>query len=105
MERYHEAKKLLAESRARFAEMFKSTPVILRPPPRARAPRLIHHGRSANERALDGSGNSSHNVPMPVASGLPLGLQLTADLGQDSRILPAALLLYQRLTASPKTSI
>jgi Asp-tRNA(Asn)/Glu-tRNA(Gln) amidotransferase A subunit family amidase len=42
---------------------------------------------------------------MPTVSGLPLGLQLTADLGQDSRILPAALLLYQRLTSSPKTSI
>jgi Asp-tRNA(Asn)/Glu-tRNA(Gln) amidotransferase A subunit family amidase len=36
---------------------------------------------------------------MPTVSGLPLGLQLTADLGQDARILPAALLLYQRLTA------
>jgi hypothetical protein len=42
---------------------------------------------------------------MPIVSGLQLGLQLTADLGQDSRILPAALLLYQRLTAAPKTSI
>jgi hypothetical protein len=30
---------------------------------------------------------------------------LTADLGQDARILPAALLLYQRLIAGPKTSI
>jgi hypothetical protein len=35
---------------------------------------------------------------------------LTADLNQDARILPAALLsaallLYQRLTAGPKTSI
>jgi hypothetical protein len=27
---------------------------------------------------------------------------LTADLNQDARILPAALLLYQRLTAGPK---
>jgi hypothetical protein len=31
-------------------------------------------------------------------------LQLTADLNQDARILPAALLLYQRLTAAPKIS-
>jgi hypothetical protein len=34
-----------------------------------------------------------------------LRLQLTADLGQDARILPAALLLYRRLTPGPKTSI
>ena len=42
---------------------------------------------------------------MPVAGGLPLGLQLTANLNQDERILPAALLLYQCLTAAPKASI
>jgi Asp-tRNA(Asn)/Glu-tRNA(Gln) amidotransferase A subunit family amidase len=41
-------------------------------------------------------------IPMPVASGLPLGLQLTADLGQDARILQAALLLQQRFSAGPK---
>jgi hypothetical protein len=41
---------------------------------------------------------------MPIASGLPLGLQLTADLGQDAHILPAALLLFQRLTAGAKIS-
>jgi Asp-tRNA(Asn)/Glu-tRNA(Gln) amidotransferase A subunit family amidase len=39
---------------------------------------------------------------MPVASGLPLGLQLTADLGQDSKVLQAALLLQQRFNAGPK---
>ena len=49
-------------------------------------------------------GTPAVSIPMPIVSGLPLGLQLTADLGQDSRILPAALLLYQRLTASPKIS-
>jgi Asp-tRNA(Asn)/Glu-tRNA(Gln) amidotransferase A subunit family amidase len=39
---------------------------------------------------------------MPMASGLPLGLQLTADLGQDARILQAALLLQRRFNTGPK---
>jgi Asp-tRNA(Asn)/Glu-tRNA(Gln) amidotransferase A subunit family amidase len=42
------------------------------------------------------------SIPMPIASGLPLGLQLTADLGQDARVLQAALLLQQRFNAGPK---
>jgi Asp-tRNA(Asn)/Glu-tRNA(Gln) amidotransferase A subunit family amidase len=33
---------------------------------------------------------------MPVGDNLPLGLQLTADLGQDARVLQAALQLQQR---------
>jgi Asp-tRNA(Asn)/Glu-tRNA(Gln) amidotransferase A subunit family amidase len=33
-------------------------------------------------------GTPAVSIPMPIASGLPLGLQLTADLNQDSRILP-----------------
>jgi Asp-tRNA(Asn)/Glu-tRNA(Gln) amidotransferase A subunit family amidase len=47
-------------------------------------------------------GTPAVTIPMPVASGLPLGLQLTADLGQDARILQAALLLQQRFSAGPK---
>jgi len=49
-------------------------------------------------------GTPAVSIPMPIASGLPLGLQLTADLNQDARILPAALVLYQRLTAAPRIS-
>jgi Asp-tRNA(Asn)/Glu-tRNA(Gln) amidotransferase A subunit family amidase len=47
-------------------------------------------------------GTPAVTVPMPMASGLPLGLQLTADLGQDSRVLQAALLLQERFNAGPK---
>ena len=47
-------------------------------------------------------GTPAISIPMPVAGGLPLGLQLTADLGQDSRVLQAALLLHQRFNAGPK---
>jgi Asp-tRNA(Asn)/Glu-tRNA(Gln) amidotransferase A subunit family amidase len=44
----------------------------------------------------------SHNwsaTGMPVSSGLPLGLQLTAAPGQDARVLRAAVSLQQLLRA------
>jgi Asp-tRNA(Asn)/Glu-tRNA(Gln) amidotransferase A subunit family amidase len=47
-------------------------------------------------------GTPALSIPMPIASGLPLGLQLTADLGQDARVLQAALLLQQKFNAGPK---
>jgi Asp-tRNA(Asn)/Glu-tRNA(Gln) amidotransferase A subunit family amidase len=105
-ERYDEAKRLIAESRIRFAEIFKSTPVILTPAAVGPAPLgLSTTGDPRMNAPWTALGTPAVSIPMPIAGGLPLGLQLTADLGQDSRILPAALLLYQRLTAGPKTSI
>jgi Asp-tRNA(Asn)/Glu-tRNA(Gln) amidotransferase A subunit family amidase len=41
-------------------------------------------------------------MPMPATSGLPLGLQLTADINQDARLLRAAVLLQQRFSAGPR---
>jgi hypothetical protein len=32
-------------------------------------------------------GTPAISIPLPVGSGLPLGLQLTADHGQDARLL------------------
>jgi Asp-tRNA(Asn)/Glu-tRNA(Gln) amidotransferase A subunit family amidase len=105
-ERYDEAKRLVADSRIRFAEIFKSTPVILTPAAVGPAPLgLSTTGDPRMNAPWTALGTPAVSIPMPTVSGLPLGLQLTADLGQDSRILPAALLLYQRLAAGPKTSI
>ena len=104
-ERYDEAKRLIAESRTRFAEIFKSTPVILTPAAVGPAPLgLSTTGDPRMNAPWTALGTPAVSIPMPIASGLPLGLQLTADLGQDSHILPAALLLHQRLTAGPKIS-
>jgi Asp-tRNA(Asn)/Glu-tRNA(Gln) amidotransferase A subunit family amidase len=105
-ERYDEAKRTVAEGRTRFAEIFKSTPVILTPAAVGPAPLgLSTTGDPRMNAPWTALGTPAVSIPMPVAGGLPLGLQLTADLNQDARILPAALLLYQRLTAAPKTSI
>ena len=38
-------------------------------------------------------GTPAVSIPMPVGDALPLGLQLTADLREDGRLLGAALRL------------
>jgi Asp-tRNA(Asn)/Glu-tRNA(Gln) amidotransferase A subunit family amidase len=49
-------------------------------------------------------GTPAISIPMPVASGLPMGLQMTADLGQDTRLLRAAIQLQMRFNAGNKIS-
>lgn len=104
-ERYDEAKRFTADGRVRFAEMFKSTPVILTPAAVGPAPLgLSTTGDPRMNAPWTALGTPAVSIPMPMAAGLPLGLQLTADLGQDSRVLRGALLLHQRLSAGPKIS-
>jgi Asp-tRNA(Asn)/Glu-tRNA(Gln) amidotransferase A subunit family amidase len=102
-ERYAEAKRYLAESRVRMAEIFKSTPVILTPAATGPAPLgLSNTGDPRMNAPWTALGTPAISIPMPVANGLPLGLQLTADLGQDARLLQAALLLQQHFNKGPK---
>jgi Asp-tRNA(Asn)/Glu-tRNA(Gln) amidotransferase A subunit family amidase len=102
-ERYDEAKRYLAESRLRLAEIFKSTPVILTPAATGPAPLgLSNTGDPRMNAPWTALGTPAISIPMPVAGGLPLGLQLTADLGQDARVLQAALLLQQHFNKGPK---
>jgi len=102
-EQYDEAKHFVAESRIRFAEIFKSTPVILTPAAVGAAPLgLSTTGDPRMNAPWTALGTPAVSIPMPVATRLPLGLQLTADRGQDARVLPAALLLYRSLSAGPK---
>jgi Asp-tRNA(Asn)/Glu-tRNA(Gln) amidotransferase A subunit family amidase len=101
--RYDETKRYLAESRVRFAEIFESTPVILTPAATGPAPLgLSNTGDPRMNAPWTALGTPALTIPMPIASGLPLGLQLTADLGQDARVLQAALLLQDRFNAGPK---
>ena len=103
LEKYDEAKRYISESRVRMAEIFKSTPVILTPAATGPAPLgLSNTGDPRMNAPWTALGTPAVSIPMPIASGLPLGLQLTADLGQDSRVLHAALLLQRRFNAGPK---
>jgi Asp-tRNA(Asn)/Glu-tRNA(Gln) amidotransferase A subunit family amidase len=43
-------------------------------------------------------GTPAISIPMPSASGLPLGLQLTAARGEDGRVLRAAVSIQRLLT-------
>jgi Asp-tRNA(Asn)/Glu-tRNA(Gln) amidotransferase A subunit family amidase len=47
-------------------------------------------------------GTPAISIPIPVASGLPLGLQLTADHGQDARVLRTAVRLQTMLSTGPE---
>src|SRR5579862_1845636 len=104
-QRYADAKQFVADGRRRFAEMFKSTPVMLTPAATGPAPLgLSTTGDPRMNAPWTALGTPAISIPMPLAGGLPLGLQLTADLGQDSRLLRAAVLLSQRFSAGPKIS-
>jgi Asp-tRNA(Asn)/Glu-tRNA(Gln) amidotransferase A subunit family amidase len=103
VERYDEAKRYVSDGRVRMAEIFKSNPVILTPAATGPAPLgLSTTGDPRMNAPWTALGTPAVSIPMPISMGLPLGLQLTADLGQDSRVLQAALLLQQRFNAGPK---
>src|SRR5690242_19874200 len=102
---YDETRQLVAQSRVRFAEIFKSTPVILTPAAVGPAPLgLSSTGDPRMDAPWTALGTPAISIPMPVAGSLPLGLQLTADLNQDARLLRAAVLLDRPLSAGPKIS-
>jgi Asp-tRNA(Asn)/Glu-tRNA(Gln) amidotransferase A subunit family amidase len=103
IEKYNEAQGYLADSRAKFAEIFKATPVILTPAAPGAAPLgLSTTGDPRMNAPWTALGTPAITVPMPIASGLPLGLQLTADLRQDARLLQAALVVQHHFDLAPK---
>jgi len=104
-ERYDEATRYVSDSRIRIAEIFKSTPVILTPAATGPAPLgFSTTGDPAMNAPWSALGTPAISIPMPIASGLPLGLQMTADLGQDARLLRAAIQLQMRFNVGPKIS-
>jgi Asp-tRNA(Asn)/Glu-tRNA(Gln) amidotransferase A subunit family amidase len=104
-ERYAEAKQLIADARIRFAELFKSVPVILTPASVGPAPLgLSSTGDPRMNAPWTALGTPAISVPMPVGDALPLGLQLTADRGQDAKLLRAALLVHRSFTSAPKSA-
>jgi Asp-tRNA(Asn)/Glu-tRNA(Gln) amidotransferase A subunit family amidase len=104
VERYDEARRFIAESKGRFSEMYKATPVILTPAAPGPAPfGLASTGDPRMNAPWTALGTPAISIPMPVPSGLPLGLQLTADHGQDARVLCTAARLETILAAASAT--
>ena len=102
VEQYDEAQRYIAECRARMAELYKATPVILVPAATGAAPLgLTSTGDASMNAPWTALGTPAISIPMPVPSGLPLGLQLTADRGQDARVLRTAVLVQRILGSGP----
>jgi Asp-tRNA(Asn)/Glu-tRNA(Gln) amidotransferase A subunit family amidase len=94
--RYGEARRYIAECKGRVAEMYKDTPVILVPAATGPAPPgLSSTGDSRMNSPWTALGTPAISIPLPVSGGLPLGLQLTADQGQDARLLRTAARLHR----------
>lgn len=97
-ELYDGAMRYIAECKSTVAEMYKATPVILVPAATGPAPLgLTSTGDARMNAPWTALGTPAISIPMPVPSGLPLGLQLTADYGQDGRVLRTAVRLYRTL--------
>jgi Asp-tRNA(Asn)/Glu-tRNA(Gln) amidotransferase A subunit family amidase len=99
VERYERGLQQIKEGQLRLSELYRTTPVILVPAATGAAPRgLSYTGDPRINAPWTGLGTPAVSIPMPVA-GLPLGLQLTANHGQDARVLRAAVRLHQVLYA------
>jgi Asp-tRNA(Asn)/Glu-tRNA(Gln) amidotransferase A subunit family amidase len=100
---YDDARRYIAERKTAMAEVFKATPVIVTPAAPGPAPLgLTSTGDSRLNAPWTALGTPAITIPMPVGSALPLGLQLTADHGQDARLIRSAVKLEGLLsTARP----
>jgi Asp-tRNA(Asn)/Glu-tRNA(Gln) amidotransferase A subunit family amidase len=93
---YDAARQYVAECRAKMTEHYKATPVILVPAATGPAPLgLSSTGDSRMNSPWTALGTPAISIPMPATGGLPLGLQLTAQHGQDARVLRTAVRLSQ----------
>src|SRR5262249_13351911 len=94
---YDQARQAVTAGRSFFADLFRTTPVILTPAAPGPAPLgLTNPGDPAMKALWTALGTPAMTIPMRV-SGLPLGLQLTADRGQDARLMQTALRLENLL--------
>jgi Asp-tRNA(Asn)/Glu-tRNA(Gln) amidotransferase A subunit family amidase len=96
--RYDEARRSVAEYKTKLGEMYKTTPVILVPAATGPAPRsLASTGDPRMNAPWTALGTPAISIPMPVQGAMPLGLQLTADYGQDARVIRTAVRLQPLL--------
>lgn len=97
-QQYDDARRYIAECKARMTELYKSTPVVLVPAATGPAPfGLASTGDARINAPWTALGTPAISIPMRVGSNLPLGLQLTADHGQDARVLRTAVRVQQML--------
>jgi len=97
-EKYDETLRYVADCKRQVSDMMKTTPVILTPAAPGPAPLgLSFIGDPKMNAPWTALGTPAISIPMPVPSGLPLGLQVTAERGQDARVLHTAVRLQRIL--------
>ena len=85
---YEAARRFVGECRDRITEVYATTPVILVPSATGPAPfSLASTGDPRMNAPWTALGTPAISIPMGTSNGLPLGLQLTADRGDDARLL------------------
>jgi Asp-tRNA(Asn)/Glu-tRNA(Gln) amidotransferase A subunit family amidase len=90
-ERYDEARGYIGECQARVSKVYESMPVMLVPAATGPAPfSLASTGDPRMNAPWTALGTPAISIPMAAFNGLPLGLQLTADRGDDARVLRTA---------------
>jgi len=98
VDRYDKARRYIDAGKATFSEFFKRTPLILTPAAVGPAPAgLSSTGDARMNAPWTALGTPAISIPMPVGDALPLGLQLTADRGQEALLLRTAVRVYNML--------
>jgi Asp-tRNA(Asn)/Glu-tRNA(Gln) amidotransferase A subunit family amidase len=93
---YESARQVVAECRSQISQHYKATPVILVPAATGPAPLgLASTGDSRMNAPWTALGTPAISIPMRIGDGLPLGMQLTANHGEDARVLRTAVRLAQ----------
>jgi Asp-tRNA(Asn)/Glu-tRNA(Gln) amidotransferase A subunit family amidase len=93
---YGQAKQEITDSQIRCRELFARAPIILVPAATGPAPLgLGFTGDTSMNAPWTALGTPAISIPMVVAGGLPLGLQLTAGRGQEALVLRSAVRLYE----------
>ena len=93
---YRDALTYIRDCKAKVQELYKVTPVIVVPAAPGPAPLgLSSTGDSRMNAPWTTLGTPAISIPMPVGSALPLGLQLTANHGEDARVIRTAIRVEQ----------
>ena len=99
---YDGAMKFVAECKTRMTELSERDASSPGTGPRlGQAPQgLTSTGDAVMNRPWTALGTPAIAIPMSVGSALPLGLQLTADRGQDVRVIRTAMKLERLLSTT-----
>ena len=88
---YDEARAYISVCQTRLKKLYEATPVILVPAAVGPAPfSLASTGDPRMNAPWTAVGTPAISIPIAAVDGLPLGLQLTADRGDDARVLRTA---------------